>query len=147
MKCERYAVGSSAAGWGGVGCFSVLPCPALLLVVVCLPTCQLFDFPAFRLVGKLESWRGVAGEMASAGGGWRWSGWTVAGQETRGGGGAVYPGVREKDGEGVADTGWDVWPRYGFPCCWMVGGGLPAGAGRWFLGLPRGKRRERGWDV
>ena len=24
------------------------------------------------------------------------------------GGGAVYPGVREKDGEGVADTGWGV---------------------------------------
>lgn len=26
-----------------------------------VPTCQLFDFPAFRLVGKLESWRAQGG--------------------------------------------------------------------------------------
>ena len=76
----------------------------VLLVVVCLPTCRLFDFLAFRFVGKLESWRDAAGEMASAGGGWRWSGWTVAGQETRGGGGAVYPGVRRRSD---ASAGWE----------------------------------------
>ena len=76
MKCERYAVGSSAAG-GGV----------------------FANLPTFRLVGKLESWRGVAGEMASAGGGWRWSGWTVAGQEAvlQGGGRSAAAGWRGCD--------------------------------------------------
>lgn len=37
MKCERYAGGSPASGWWRV------------------PTCQLSDFPTFRLVGKLGS--------------------------------------------------------------------------------------------
>lgn len=26
-----------------------------------MPTCQLFDLPTFRLVGKLASWRGAGG--------------------------------------------------------------------------------------
>ena len=53
----------------------------------------------------------------------------------------------------AVDPGWDVWPRYGvaLPCCWVVaevrGRAQDAGCSRWFLGLPRGKRRERGWDV
>lgn len=63
-------------------------------------------------------------------------------------GGALAWWVRSGGERAVGGAGCGTsWPRYGFPCCWMVGGGLPAGAGRWFLGLPRGKRRERGWDV
>ena len=54
--------------------------------------------------GWLVVYPGVREKEASAGGGWRRGGWTVAGQQV-GGLAAIrraafaYPGVREKDGE------------------------------------------------
>ena len=98
--------------------------------VVCanLPTCQLFDLSAFRLVGKLESWRGAGGAGASAAGGRADTGWRVQGC-----GLGVYPGVREGNGSGTfsRDTGW---------CCVL----LVVGAGcRVRRGLPGGKASAR----
>lgn len=55
---------AAGAGAGGVVCAN-------------LPTCQLFDLSAFRLVGKLESWRGAGGAGASAAGGRADTGWRV----------------------------------------------------------------------
>ena len=51
-----------------VGCFSVLPCPALLVVCANLPTfrlvgfstCQLFDLLGSWRVGELSIWRAQA---------------------------------------------------------------------------------------
>jgi len=102
-----------------VGCFSVLPCPALLVVCANLPTFRLVGLSAFRLVGKLESWRvgGVrvvrrAGVKRCCrgriqGGGYRVGGlaairvpllldgwWVGSRGEEVGAGVAVYPGVR-----------------------------------------------------
>lgn len=52
MKCERYAVGSSAAGWGGVGWGASLFSPARPCCWWwCV--CQLANFSTCREVGKL----------------------------------------------------------------------------------------------
>ena len=36
-----------------VGCFSVLPCPALVVVCANLPTCRIFDLLGSRRLGEL----------------------------------------------------------------------------------------------
>ena len=68
--CGRSGVGGLAAlaglpggvrrAGGGRGCDELATIrggSAVLGGWWCVPTCQLFDFPAFRLIGKLESWR------------------------------------------------------------------------------------------
>ena len=57
MRGERggYRVGGLAAIRGGALFSPARPC------WWCVPTCQLFDLLAFRLVGKLASWRGAGG--------------------------------------------------------------------------------------
>ena len=73
-----------------------------------MPTCQLFDLPTFRLVGKLASWRGAGG-----------AGGVIAEcsdcivLSVRVGGFLVYPGVRRgrggerSGGEKTERRGWD----------------------------------------
>ena len=56
MKCERYAVGSSAAGWGGVGWGASLFSPARPCCWWWC-ACQLANFSTFRLFDLLGSWK------------------------------------------------------------------------------------------
>lgn len=60
-KRTRRAAGSGASAGGkpGWGCdeLTTIRGPPVLGGWWRVPTCQLFDFPTFRLVGKSESWR------------------------------------------------------------------------------------------
>ena len=112
-------------------------------------TCRLFDLSACRFVGKSESWRvsgarrflGLPRGKTSAAVVWLVCRWVVAGQETRGGGGAVYPAGKREEWGRAADTGWRI--QAGGERAGLGGGGRGGEyrvGGLAALGLPGGKR-------
>ena len=112
MKCERYAVGSSAAGWGGVGGGGVLLCSPLPGpaagggVFANLPTCQLFDLSGSWQVGGVRRVRWRARAVVGVGAGGR----SQARKHGAGAGrftGGKRKGWRGGGGYRVAGAGWE----------------------------------------
>ena len=160
--------GRGGVWWGRVreeeeraGAAGGIPCCWCCRQLVGGGVCQLFDlsafrlvgFPACRFVGKSESWRvsgarrflGLPRGKTSAAVVWLVCRWVVAGQETRGGGGAVYPAGKREEWGRAADTGWRI--QAGGERAGLGGGGRGGEyrvGGLAALGLPGGKRRGRG---